>query len=128
MPTILCIDDEALGLQIRRAVLERAGYRVSAHGDARTALDIIRAAPATVDVVVTDFNMPDCSGLDVARELARIRPGLPVVISSGHISEELRRQALALGVRELLEKESTFQALGPAVARVLAAGSGRYAG
>ena len=46
-------------------------------------------APGRVaDVAVTDLNMPLVSGLDVARELARVAPDLPVIISSGNLPDQ----------------------------------------
>ena len=48
--------------------------------------------------------MPGMSGLDVAREVRTIRPDLPVAVASGFIDEELRTQAGAAGVRELIFK------------------------
>ena len=55
----------------------------------------VRLAPGGHDLVVTDFNMPKASGLDVARAIAQIRPALPVVITTGYISEALRDGAQA---------------------------------
>jgi DNA-binding NarL/FixJ family response regulator len=55
----------------------------------------------------------------VVREVARIRPDLPVAISSGYISDELRGQARALGVRGLLHKENTVEELAALVQRAL---------
>ena len=57
---------------------------------------------------------------EVAHELAVIRPELPVVISSGYITDELRAEALNAGVRGLLEKQNTFEELGKLVAQILA--------
>ena len=84
------------------------------------ALPILRAAPAAIDVVVTDFNMPTRSGLDLAEALAQVRADLPVVISSGYLSEELRIGADRLGVRHLLQKQGTVEELVGLLHRVLA--------
>jgi signal transduction histidine kinase len=111
-------DDETMTLVVGR-LLQRAGYRVSTYGDAQVALRAIQAQPEGIDLVLTDFNMPNCSGLQVAWAVARMAPTLPVVISSGHITDELRARALTVGVRELLEKENLFEALCPLVARLL---------
>jgi len=111
-------DDETMVVMVER-LLERAGYRVSSYHDANQAIAAVREHPSDFDFVVTDFNMPECSGLDVARELAGIRPELPVVISSGYITDELRGQARDVGVRGLLEKQNTFEELGSLVGRIL---------
>ena len=57
---------------------------------------------------------------ELAIELARLRPALPVVISSGYIADELRQQARAVGVRALLKKENTLEELPGLVQQVLA--------
>jgi PAS domain S-box-containing protein len=111
-------DDETMVLMVER-MLERAGYRVSAYQDALQALAAVREHPETFDFVITDFNMPDCSGLDFAQEMARIRPDMPVVISSGYITPELRADAHNSGVRGLLEKQNTSQDLGNMVRDIL---------
>jgi len=114
-------DDELMGL-VSAKLLERAGYRVSVLSDPELALLRLRAAPESCDVLVTDFNMSGRNGLDVVRELAAIRPGLPVVLSSGYFDEALVAEASALGVRHLLGKESTLDHLCKLVAEALAEG------
>jgi PAS domain S-box-containing protein len=111
-------DDETMVVMVER-LLERSGYRVSTYHDALDAIAAVRQNPGDFDFVVTDFNMPQCSGLDVAEQLHDIRPELPVVISSGYITEELRRHARDAGVRGLLEKQNTFEELGSLVGRIL---------
>jgi len=113
-------DDEVMGLMVER-LLGRAGYRVTCHQSAQQALAAVRAAPGAPDLVITDFNMPELSGLDVARSLRELWPGLPVVIISGHVFEELPAQARRAGVRELVRKQHVLEELVPAVARALAA-------
>jgi DNA-binding NarL/FixJ family response regulator len=85
----------------------------------------VREHPGTFDFVVTDFNMPECSGLDVARELARIEPRLPVLISSGYITEELRDEAKLAGVRGLLEKQKIFEDISGLLGRILSQDAGQ---
>jgi len=112
-------DDELMGL-LSAKLLERAGYRVSVFSDPELALHALRAAPEACDVLVTDFNMSGRNGLDVVRELAAIRPGLPVVLSSGYFDDELVAAARSLGVRHLLGKENTLDHLCQLVAEALA--------
>ena len=113
-------DDEVMVLMVER-LLARAGFEVTVATDADAAVAWVRAQPQAFDVVVTDFNMPGLSGLDVAAQLAGIRPGLPVVISSGYVTEALRAQAEQLGVRALMQKENTFDELAGLLLGLLAA-------
>jgi CheY-like chemotaxis protein len=115
---ILCLDDDESVLHMVRQLLELRGYRVSGYIDQREALDEIRAAPGAFDVVLTDYNMPGMQGLDVAREVRRIRPDLPVVVTSGFIDEELRTGAEAAGVRALIPKPFILKDLYAVVERL----------
>jgi DNA-binding NtrC family response regulator len=117
---VLYVDDDETMLVMVQRLLERAGYRVSSFQSAKEALAEVRNHPGTYDFVLTDFNMPELSGLEVAQALQRIRPDLPVVMSSGYITEDLVSQAQLAGVRGLLEKQNTFQELCGLVERVLA--------
>ncbi|MBL0124384.1 MAG: PAS domain S-box protein [Betaproteobacteria bacterium] len=110
-------DDESLVFLVQR-LLERRGFRVSGHTDQREALAAIRADPAAFDLVVTDYNMPGMSGLDVARAVRAIRADLPVAIASGFIDETLQSEAAGAGVRELIFKANAVEDLSEAFARL----------
>jgi PAS domain S-box-containing protein len=114
---VLCIDDEATLVRATEGLLAPLGYRVRTFTSPTDALQAIRSEPDAYDVVVSDFNMPDLSGLDVAAEVARIHPGLPVVLVSGYVSEETRRKAAAAGVRQILQKPYTAAVLSAALLR-----------
>jgi CheY-like chemotaxis protein len=110
-------DDEAIVFLMTRS-LERQGYRVRAYTDPHDALAAVRAQPAEFDLVVTDYNMPGMSGLDLARALREVRADLPVALASGYITEELRAQAPGAGVMELIYKPNTADELFEAIARL----------
>ena len=114
---VLYLDDEEAIIFLMKRLLERKGYRVSGYTEPRKALAAVRADPSQFDLAVTDYYMPGMSGLEVAQELARIRPDLPVVMASGYISEELRAKAPAVGIRELIYKPNTVENLCEAIAR-----------
>jgi len=108
---VLYVDDDEVILLLVDRLLVQAGYRVSVFNEGRAAVAAVRAEPMAFDLVVSDFNMPGFTGLDVARAIVEIRPDLPVVISSGYITEDLRAQASAAGVRSLLQKQNTLEEL-----------------
>jgi CheY-like chemotaxis protein len=118
-------DDEVMALMVQ-GLLQRLGYRVTVSPGAQEAIEAVSADPAAFDLVVTDFNMPKHSGLDVVRALAALRTSLPVVISSGYVSDELRANASALGVRAVMQKEHTLEELGALVHDVLQASPARH--
>lgn len=71
---------------LTKRMLERLGYRVSGYTSAAEALAAVRADPGRFDLLATDFSMPGISGLDVAVELVRLRPDLPVALTSGYVT------------------------------------------
>ena len=117
---VLYVDDDPVMVAMVHALLQRAGHRVTSFEDPRDALATLRAGPEAFDLVVTDHNMPELSGLDIAEALVRLRPDLPVVITSGFVSEEMKAAALRVGVRSVLQKEYTLERLPDIVRRLLA--------
>jgi CheY-like chemotaxis protein len=83
-PLILCIDDEALGLQIRKAVLEREGYRVLTALDGSSGLNLFAGEP--VDGVILDYFMPGMDGGQVAVAMRRQRPEVPILLLSAYVN------------------------------------------
>ena len=120
---ILYIDDDEAIVFLMTRLLERQGYRVSGFTDAQAALAAMRTDPARFDLAVTDYNMPGMSGLDVARALKKIRPDLPVAMASGYLTDQLRLEAPAAGVSELIYKPNTVEDLCDAIARLASARS-----
>jgi PAS domain S-box-containing protein len=86
---LVYVDDDPVMVAMVQGLLERSGYRVTCFESPLDAMAELRARPDAFDLVVTDHNMPGLSGLEVSAELARLRPALPVVITSGYVSEEL---------------------------------------
>ena len=116
---VLYIDDDEAQVYLNRRMLERWGYRVSAYIEQGEALGALNAGTIQFDLVVTDFNMPGMSGLEVARAICKVRPDLPVIVVSGYITDTLRPQAAAAGVRELIAKTQMVEELRDAMQRVM---------
>jgi CheY-like chemotaxis protein len=120
--TVLLVDDDPLIVHALRWALGTLGYEVVACTDSVEALRIFQADPHAIDAVVTDHAMPQLVGLEMARKMLRIRPQLPVVLCTGSLETVDRPQAKAMGIRELLLKPVSINALDRAIRRALAPG------
>jgi CheY-like chemotaxis protein len=83
-PVILCIDDEDLGLEIRKMVLEREGFTVLTARDGLTGLSVFEAEP--IDAVILDYAMPGMDGGQVAVILRQRRPDIPILMLSAYVA------------------------------------------
>jgi len=81
---VLCIDDEVVGLQVRKILLERAGYKVLTAPDGRTGLEMFRAEP--VQAVILDYTMPGMNGGEVANRMRQTKPEIPILLLSANIA------------------------------------------
>jgi CheY-like chemotaxis protein len=82
--TVLCVEDEQLELQLRKMLLESAGFSVLQAKCASTAMEVFRSQP--VDAVVMDYWLSGTNGTTVAEEMKRLRPRTPIVMLSGFCS------------------------------------------
>src|SRR3954447_4037253 len=80
---ILCVDDELVGLKVRKILLERAGYRVITALDGDAGLQLFESQP--VEAVVLDYSMPGMHGGEVARRMREIKPNVPILLLSAYI-------------------------------------------
>ena len=78
---ILIVDDNRMGLVARKHVLEEVGHEVSIAQNAHEALARFRSE--AYDVVVTDFKMPQMTGVDLIRDMRAVNPEVPIVLISG---------------------------------------------
>jgi CheY-like chemotaxis protein len=101
-------DDETIVSAIHR-LLTRRGYRVSAFTSAKKALEVLHAQADAPNLFVSDYNMAEMSGLEVARDVLQLYPNLPFLIVSGFIDERVERSGRALGVREFVHKPDLLE-------------------
>jgi PAS domain S-box-containing protein len=117
---ILYIDDEEPLVFLAVRFLERLGYRVDGFTQVSQALAAFRANPKSYDLVITDYNMPALSGMDLAQQLLSIRADTPIALASGYVRPDDVERARAVGIREIILKPNTVEELGPLVQRLLA--------
>jgi DNA-binding NtrC family response regulator len=117
---VVYIDDyEAMVFLVGR-LLRKHGYRVSTFTSGKAALDWMRSeADTVVDLVVTDQNMPGLTGIEVAAEVQRLRPGVRTVLITGHVTDALLAQAAELGVLEVMGKQDCMAELGESIRTLL---------
>jgi CheY-like chemotaxis protein len=114
---ILLVDDEVILVDMVGQMLRRLGYRLTGFSESREALEAVQNQPEAFDLVITDLDMPDLDGLELAREIKALRPDLPIILCTGYpqsVPEDLRGMAdafiakpisrinLALLIREVL--------------------------
>jgi DNA-binding NtrC family response regulator len=116
---ILYLDDEGPLVVIATRMFERLGYRVEGYTRPAEALHAFKAQPDEFDVVITDLHMPGVSGFDIAEELKKVRPDVHVILSSGHLTEDLVERARRCGIRHVLRKPNSIQELSQSVHQLL---------
>jgi two-component system cell cycle sensor histidine kinase/response regulator CckA len=112
-------DDQALVFLVTR-VLTRKGFSVTTFTDPHEAQAALAAHPQRYDLLVTDYNMPGYSGLDLLREAKAIRPDLPVALASGYVTPDIEQRALEEGASALIYKPNDVNELCETVQRLIA--------
>ncbi|HYL26018.1 MAG TPA: ATP-binding protein, partial [Burkholderiales bacterium] len=116
---VMIVDDQSSLVALAEETLAALGYEPAGFRSSVAALQAFRAAPQRFDLVLTDETMPDMSGVDLAREMRRVRPELPVLLMSGYSGAQLDDRARATGVAEVLRKPLVRRDIAEALARTL---------
>jgi CheY-like chemotaxis protein len=101
---VLLVDDEEMVVGFMRELLEGWGLEVTARVSGPDARQMVADSPDRYDLVITDQTMPRMTGLELAREVAAIRPALPVILYTGYADGVLDAQVGLNGVRAVLRK------------------------
>ena len=117
---ILFVDDEQHLQEVFRDMLEHLGYEVVAETDSVRALELFRTEPDKFDIVITDQTMPNMTGEELAAELMRIRPDIPIILCTGYSERINEEKAKEMGIRKFLMKPFVISKIANAVREVLA--------
>jgi len=118
---ILVVDDEPGLANAMRDMLESLGYETLCRTSSLEALESFLHQPGNqpFDLVITDMTMPSMTGLGFARELLKLKPGLPIIICTG-FSEHISPERIGkLGIKGFLMKPVTLRDLAVLVRRAL---------
>ncbi len=113
---ILAVDDEPEVLAALEEMLASLGYEPVGFRDSREALEAMRADPRRFDAAVSDEVMPQLTGTQLAAELRKINPTLPIVIASGYGGSGFETRALSAGINRVLRKPYRMNEIGDALA------------
>ena len=111
-------DDQALVFLVERA-LTRKGFVVASFTDPHQAITALRDPAVRCDLLVTDYNMPGYSGIELLRDVRDLRPALPVALASGYVTAEIEANALDAGARALIHKPNDVAELCEIVQRLI---------
>lgn len=101
--TILIVEDDPDVLATLADQVRSFGYDVREAPDAESALLVLRSAE-TIDLVITDMQLPGMSGIDLIGEVQRALPAVPVIMLTGHCSVESFIETQNRGVFEYINK------------------------
>jgi CheY-like chemotaxis protein len=110
--TVLVVDDEVSLRHLLEATLMSKGYRVVTAANGLDAIDYLNHTEKPVDVVLLDLNMPGANGVDVFKVIRQRRPDIKVLILSGNLSREARREFQGLGQNDFIQKPYALDDVG----------------
>ena len=116
---ILLVDDEKPLVKMEKIILEKMGYRVETFVDAEEALACFEQKPGEFDLVITDMAMPRMDGDELAVELLKIRPGMPIILCTGFSEQISEKKAREIGIGRYVKKPCSASQLANVVREVL---------
>ncbi len=117
---VLYIEDDPGLARLVRTKLAAEGYQVDSASTGREGLQVFDEV--IHDLVIVDYQLPDCNGLDVLQSLVSRRAGVPVIMATGAGNEEVAVRAMKLGAADYIHKESYekfFRLLPPVMERAI---------
>ena len=116
---VLLVDDEEGLVDSGLLLLESLGYKVEATTDSLKALEMFREDPHRFDLLITDQTMPKFTGMELAEEVMKIRPGMPVILCTGFSEITSFEKARSIGILEYATKPLNKTVLAKTVQRAL---------
>ena len=101
---ILFVDDEEMLAAVGKEMLEHLGYTVVSTHSSLKAFELFRTEPERFDLVITDMTMPSLTGIALSEELMKIRPDIPIILSTGFSDLITEEEAKRAGIREFFMK------------------------
>lgn len=116
--TILFVEDDEDQLVLIPRVLSQLGYRVLACPNGREACQTITDNHHSFDLIITDYDMPEMTGLQLAEEVARKQPDVPIIVVTGRKPPE-DMETKSLNIKKLIRKPYNKDSISKAIREVL---------
>ena len=113
------MDDEKAMIDAVQPLLERLGYEVTSETSSVEALKAFQQNQNSFDLIITDMTMPGITGVDLAREIAKIRSDIPIILCTGHSEIVDESKAKSLGISAFAMKPVVASDLAKIVRQVL---------
>jgi len=126
--TLLLVEDEYAVRQAAAEFLRRQGYQVIEAKDGLDALAVAARHPSKIDIIVTDVVMPNMSGGELAKALARVRPDARFLFVSGYAGKTVLDHKVVDLEMNFLQKPYTLRQLSAKIRAALAHDAGGEAG
>ena len=101
---LLVDDDESIRTVTQVMFARRGGWSIDCAGDGMEGLELFKLNPAKYDLIVTDLSMPKMSGTELAREIRKFDGTIPIILSTGHVSDEDQQNFDAAGITRIIRK------------------------
>ena len=112
---ILFVDDEQMLVEMSKDMLASLGYNVTCVSNSLEALKFMREEGNNIDILIADQTMPGMSGIELAKEVLKIRKDLPIILCTGFSNELNPEKAAAIGVKNVVMKPFRIAEIGKAI-------------
>lgn len=116
---ILVVDDDEIIVEMEQLMLDSLGYDVTAFTNSEECLESFQSRPNDFDLIITDMTMPKMTGEIFAKQVLKIRPGMPIILCTGFSELISGEKAKAFGIKEFIMKPIIKRDLAKVVRKVL---------
>ena len=116
---VLFVDDEIEITVMAKKMLTHLGFSVMTANSGKQALENFAREPQFFDLLITDLAMPEMTGIKLAKEVMRLRPGFPVIMCTGHSDTFDEKAAKKAGIMEYISKPYNLKELGAIAAKYM---------
>ena len=117
--SILLVEDEESVFKLEKLILERLGYQVIGRTSSIEALEAFKANQDNYDLILTDMNMPNMTGAQLAEKIKAIKPEIPIIICTGFSDRINKEKAKSIGIDGFLMKPVVKSEMSKMVRRIL---------